>query len=132
VTLPVVWIPEANEDLLEARAWYDNVRPVLGERFALAVEKAVEAIAEHPTQFPVVYRGRRRAGVRRFPYGIFFEVQEQRIVVMRASTAGATQGVGKGGNRLVPGNNVSPTQSLLGRLGKYLFITNPPTWRSRQ
>jgi hypothetical protein len=35
---PVVWIPEANEDLLEARAWYDNIRPQLGEHFALAVD----------------------------------------------------------------------------------------------
>ena len=42
MTLPVVWIPEANEDLL---AWYDNIRPELGERFARAVEVAVEAIA---------------------------------------------------------------------------------------
>jgi plasmid stabilization system protein ParE len=60
--LPVVWIPEANEDLLDARAWYDNIRPQLGERFALTVEATVEAIAEHPLQFPVVHRGRRRAG----------------------------------------------------------------------
>jgi plasmid stabilization system protein ParE len=58
VTLPVVWIPDANKDLLEARAWYDNIRPQLGERFALAVEATVEAIAEHPSQFPVVYRNR--------------------------------------------------------------------------
>jgi plasmid stabilization system protein ParE len=71
VTLPVVWIPEAHEDLLDARAWYDNIRPELGARFALAVEAAVEVIAEHPLQFPVVHRGRRRAGVRRFPYGMF-------------------------------------------------------------
>jgi plasmid stabilization system protein ParE len=74
VTLPVVWTPEANEDLLEARAWYDNIRPQLGERFALAVEATVEAIVEHPLQFPVIYRSPRRAGVRRFPYGIFFDV----------------------------------------------------------
>jgi plasmid stabilization system protein ParE len=65
VTLPVVWIPEANEDLLEARAWYDNIRPELGERFALAIEATVEALVEHPLQFPVGYRSRRRAGVRR-------------------------------------------------------------------
>jgi plasmid stabilization system protein ParE len=82
VTLPVVWIPEAKEDLLEARVWYGNVRSELGERFALAVVATVEAIAEHPVQFPVVHRGRRRAGVRKFPYGIFFEVQENRIVVI--------------------------------------------------
>jgi plasmid stabilization system protein ParE len=82
VTLPVFWTPEANQDLLEARTWYDNVRSELGERFALAVETTVEAIAEHPLQFPVTYQSRRRAGVRRFPYGIFFEVQQNRIVVI--------------------------------------------------
>jgi plasmid stabilization system protein ParE len=79
VTLPVVWTPEANEDLLDARAWYGNIGPDLGERFALAVEATVEAIAEHPLQFPVVYRNRRRAGVRRF---LFFELQANRIVVI--------------------------------------------------
>ena len=56
--------------------------PGLGERFVLAVEATVEALAEHPLQFPVVYRSRRRAGVRRFPYGIIFEVQDNRIVVI--------------------------------------------------
>jgi hypothetical protein len=40
--------------LLEARAWYENIRPELGERFALAVEATVEALAEYPLQFPVV------------------------------------------------------------------------------
>ena len=79
MTLPVVWIPEANEDLLEARAWYNNMRPELAERFAVAAEATVEAMAQHPMQFPVVYRSRRRAGVRRSPYGIFFEVQEDRM-----------------------------------------------------
>jgi plasmid stabilization system protein ParE len=82
VTLSVVWTPEANEDLLEARAWYDNIRPPRGERFAQAVDAVVETLMEHPLQFPVVYRGRRRVGVRRFPYGIFFEVQEHQIVVI--------------------------------------------------
>jgi hypothetical protein len=42
---PVVWIPEANDDLLETREWYDNIRPGLGDRFALAVEATIEAIA---------------------------------------------------------------------------------------
>jgi plasmid stabilization system protein ParE len=82
VTLPVLWIPEADADLQEARRWYSDIRLELGERFALAVEATVNAIAENPLQFPVIYRERRRAGVRRFPYGIFFEVQEHRIVVM--------------------------------------------------
>jgi len=82
MTLPVVWLPEADADLKEARAWYDNVRSELGERFAYAVEDTVETISEGPLQFPVVHRKLRRAGVRRFPYGIFFEVEESRVVVI--------------------------------------------------
>ena len=75
-------MPEAAADLRHARSWYDDIRPELGERFAGAVDKTIEAIAEHPLQFPVVHRGRRRTGVRRFPYGIFFEMQPERIVVI--------------------------------------------------
>jgi hypothetical protein len=44
VTLPVVWIPEAHEDLQEALAWYDSIRPELRERFALAVETTVDSL----------------------------------------------------------------------------------------
>jgi plasmid stabilization system protein ParE len=82
MTLPVVWLPEADADLKDARAWYDNMRSDLGERFAHAIEDTVETISEGPLQFPVVHRKIRRAGVRRFPFGIFFEVQESRIVVI--------------------------------------------------
>lgn len=44
MTLPVVWLPEADTDLREARTWYANLRSELGERFALAVEATVEGI----------------------------------------------------------------------------------------
>ncbi len=80
--LPVVWTLEADADLSDARARYDGVRPELGERFARAVDDTVAAISENPRQFPILHRNWRRAGVRRFPYGIFFEVQEQRIVII--------------------------------------------------
>ena len=82
MTLPVYWIPAAAADLREARAWYEDQRPGLGEQFALAVVATVEAITENPLRFPVVHRERRRAGVRRFPYGVIFEVEERRIVVI--------------------------------------------------
>jgi plasmid stabilization system protein ParE len=82
MTLPVVWIAEADADLKAALAWYEDIRSELGVRFALAVEAAVEAIAQNPMRFPVVYKTRRRARVRRFPYGIFFEVEEHRVVAI--------------------------------------------------
>ncbi len=45
MTLPVVWIPEADADLNEALAWYKSIHPDLGLRFALAVDAAMEVVA---------------------------------------------------------------------------------------
>jgi plasmid stabilization system protein ParE len=54
----------------------------LSDRFVEAVEATVQIIAEFPLRFPVVYRDRRRAGVRRFPYGLFFQIEAERILLI--------------------------------------------------
>ncbi len=80
--LPVVWLPEADGELKEALARYESIRPELAQRFAEAVVDTVEKIVAAPLHFAVVEKGRRRAGVRRFPYGLFFLMQDTRIVVI--------------------------------------------------
>jgi plasmid stabilization system protein ParE len=82
VKLPVVWLPEADAELKEAPARFENIRPELGQRFAEAVVDTVDKITDDPLHYAVVEKGRRRAGVRRFPYGLFFLVEETRIVVI--------------------------------------------------
>ena len=59
-----------------------SLRSALGDQLVSAVGATVESISKRPRRFPTIYRNRRRAFVRRFPYGIIFEVQEQRIVVI--------------------------------------------------
>jgi plasmid stabilization system protein ParE len=51
VTLPVVWVPEADADLKDALAWYESIHPDLRVRFALAVDAAVEGIGRNPLAF---------------------------------------------------------------------------------
>ena len=82
VTIPVVWLPEADAELKEALARYESVRLELAQRFAEAVADTIEKIAAAPLHYAVVEKERRRAGVRRFPYGIFFLLKETRIVVI--------------------------------------------------
>ena len=82
MTLPVVWLPEADAELKEALARYEGIRPELAQRFAEAVADTIEKVAVAPLHYAVVEKGRRRVGVRRFPYGIFFLVKETRIVVI--------------------------------------------------
>jgi plasmid stabilization system protein ParE len=67
---------------MEALEHYGAIRPKLGERFASAIVETAEAIALTPLRFALVNKGRRRAGVRWFPYGLFFLVEEIRVVVI--------------------------------------------------
>jgi toxin ParE1/3/4 len=82
VTLPVVWIEEAVHEYYEAIRWYADVGPSLSIRFARAVENRISQIAEYPFRFPIVSENRRRAGIQRFPHGLFYSVEDTRIVVI--------------------------------------------------
>lgn len=82
MTLAVVWLPEADAELKKALERYERIRPELAQRFAEAVAYTVEAISSGPLHYAVLEKGLRRAGVRRFPYGLFFLLEETRIVVI--------------------------------------------------
>ena len=82
MTPHVVIRPEAEADLAEAFAWYEERRPGLGDRFLLSVEAVLAAIERYPESFPVVYAQVRRALLRRFPYGVFYTVKESAVVVL--------------------------------------------------
>lgn len=78
----VVFRPQAQEEALEARDWYEVHRLGLGRQFVDAVDVAVAAIAERPLGFPRVHGEIRRAVLRRFPYAVFFRLAADQIVVL--------------------------------------------------
>jgi plasmid stabilization system protein ParE len=81
VTRKPIFRPQADQEVQSARQWYDDQRPGLGVQFADAIDEAVERIASNPLAFPAVYGETRRAVVRRFPYGIYFRVLQDEIIV---------------------------------------------------
>ena len=80
--IEVVFRPEARSDLERAYCWYEEKRRGLGEELLLVVDAAIEQIRRSPEAFPVVHRNVRRALTRRFPYGVFYLAEPQRIVVL--------------------------------------------------
>lgn len=74
--------PEAEADLAEAKRWYEQRREGLGADFLLCVEEALQRMGRHPELYPVVYKDVRRAVIRRFPYGIFYRLMGEEIVVI--------------------------------------------------
>lgn len=48
MSLPLIVTPEAEEDLSEAKAWYERKRKGLGEQFLLCVEPTLDHLHRVP------------------------------------------------------------------------------------
>jgi plasmid stabilization system protein ParE len=82
MSLPLVINPLAEDDLEEAKAWYNRQRDGLGDEFLECVDEAVGQIRQFPLASAKAFEGLRRKLVRRFPYGIFFRIDDDQITVV--------------------------------------------------
>jgi plasmid stabilization system protein ParE len=73
--------PRAIRDVEEARQWYDERRPGLGEELLQSVNQCVESIRSNPEAFAIAHKSYRRALVRRFPYAVFYEFAAGTVTV---------------------------------------------------
>jgi toxin ParE1/3/4 len=71
----------AKADVRRAGDWYERQRPGLGRQFVAEVDAALNRVAENPYQYQVLHREARRAIVRRFPYGAFYRIEGDKVVV---------------------------------------------------
>lgn len=82
MTLQLRVRPEAEQDLEEAAIWYEQQRSGLGDEFLNEVLRTFEKISEQPALHPILHRGTRRALTHRFPFGVYYRVQEKQMVVV--------------------------------------------------
>jgi toxin ParE1/3/4 len=79
---PVIIGQEAEEDLADAKRWYQRQRAGLEEEFRVCVEEALTFLEQAPEAHPVLYKGVRKTLIRRFPYAIFYQVEEDHVAVL--------------------------------------------------
>lgn len=82
MSLPLVINPKAEADLAEVKAWYNGERDGLGDEFLECVDEAFGQIRALPNVSRKVYLDLRRKLVRRFPYAVFYRVDEDQITVV--------------------------------------------------
>lgn len=75
--------PEAEQDLMAARDWYDRQRAGLGDEFLDAVALAMIELERDAERRRLYFRDFRRIVLRRFPYKVFYQVMGDRVVVFR-------------------------------------------------
>ncbi len=72
----------AEQEMLDAAAYYELQVPGLGQDFLAKIASAVADIAESPERWPIVRLHVRRRLVHRFPYGLLYRVAPQEVVVL--------------------------------------------------
>ena len=58
------------------------IKESLGNEFLLALDAKINASRRNPSHFQVVYKNVQRALTERFPYGVFFIVEDGIIYVL--------------------------------------------------
>ncbi len=68
--------PFAEQELKDATEWYNLQQENLGGDFLQEIDKTITRITENPFQFPKERKQIRKAIVKRFPYLLFFYVDD--------------------------------------------------------
>jgi plasmid stabilization system protein ParE len=72
----------ARSDLTNAHLWYQDRGTDLAADFLHEIDAVLEQLSRFPHSCPVVRKNIRRCLVHRFPYGLFYVVENRRIVVL--------------------------------------------------
>jgi len=74
--------PEAEADLAAACDWYDQLRSGLGDEFTKEFEFVARQILQFPNMWRIVQEDARQAALKRFPYYVFYVVDEDLVSVV--------------------------------------------------
>lgn len=74
--------PLVDLDVAAAYEWYEKERAGLGREFLDELRATYDRVADGPLKYQHLRSGIRRALVRRFPYGVYFAVEDDAIVVL--------------------------------------------------
>ena len=78
---PLRLTSEAREEFLAEVAYYNELEPGLGERFAAAVEEASARVVAFPRAGSPYASNTRRVFTRDFPFSLIYRTQKEEIVV---------------------------------------------------
>lgn len=84
--------PAAEDELVEAVRWYDEIGPALAQSFLERVGDAIDHVQRRPRSCRPYVRGTRRMLVRGFPYLVVYREQGDTIEVLAVAHASRKPG----------------------------------------
>lgn len=93
--LPIVY-----QDIRKVKKWYLEINTALGEDFKLRVNQELDYIQRYPKHYQKKYKELRQAIVVRFPYTIYYLIEEELQIVVIIGVLAQKQSFDRIKNRL--------------------------------
>ena len=82
MTYSIVFGSVVESDLTETYDYYETQIEGLGSEFLLAVEATINSVKRNPLHFQKVYKNKRKANLKRFPFGVFYVLSKEYIIIL--------------------------------------------------
>ena len=79
--MKVRFLSVAEKELRDTFDWYESQTPGLGNEFLVELDQAVMRIRHYPMSCPAAEDGMRRALLNRFPYGLWYAIEADAVIV---------------------------------------------------
>ncbi len=80
--MSVLFHPDAEAEFNAAIDYYEVIEKGLGHDFSLEVFSVLDRIIAHPKAWLVIEDGIRRSLLRRFPYGVLYAEEQDKIYIV--------------------------------------------------
>ncbi len=80
--IPAIILHEAEIELWETVAYYEEKTTGLGRDFAVEIERTIQALCEAPERWPLREDGTRRCFTRHFPFIVVYAYRDEQVWVL--------------------------------------------------
>jgi plasmid stabilization system protein ParE len=85
--MTILFSRQAIDEIRDAESFYELQQKDLGKNFQTTVRGAIDRIADMPLLYPVISEPVRRAVLSKFPYAIFYLIDEARDAIIVIAVA---------------------------------------------
>ncbi len=82
MSLPIVFRPEAEQDVASARDWYSRQRPGLDDDLLAQLTDFLDQVSAMPGLHAIVWQDVRACKLSRFPYVVYYRALADRVEVL--------------------------------------------------
>lgn len=80
----IILTEKAKFDIEETSEWYEKQKKGLSKKFLFFIKNYIQTINENPFLFAVIFQDIRKIKIKKFPYLIFYYIENNEIIIIIA------------------------------------------------